>query len=924
MGLSWRVCAGAWTVLLVQIHTGGIGLQARQTADALGDPLPPGAVARLGSTRFWHEGTRAIAFSAGDKELATMGVRRTAADSFVSTIRWWDAATGRLLRETAFPNLRLTAWAASPDGKRLILGVDDSKGRRIVFWDVAEGREIDGPAMKHIWPITELAILPDGKTLVSRDPTEDRFHYWDLATRKEIKSCKPNSPPKKQYTIRSSALSADGKRSAWYMKTQQGEIIQVVDEDGKTLFQQNAHSKGFTIHLAISPDGRRLVWASERDSLRLVDIATQETLAILSIDSGYSESMAFSPNGKIVACKVGVGGFGSYLKLWDVENQRDLTSLFISADSPQWDPPLAFSSDSKSVAVSGRGVARVYDIATGKERVRLPGPRVPVRSIYRSAEGKNLLSSDGIFASRWQRDAANGFRPAPEIRSHPVLERNFLGEPGRAQKGDDVFEKNYLSGPLYSPDLTRKVNEGGIVLDISQATPRKLARLELQDAPYTYWDGQVSPDNRRILMVRVERNNSDPCKYEVFDAGSGKRIASWPLAGLLNSVFSPDGRLFAWQDSEKGRLLLGDLRSGRELKPASINLMHKPARQAYRSGSNMPNAARFFWRFDCLAFSPDNRRLAAAWNSTLAASLGLFEYAVKQDKEPTTLYVWDTATGAETARIIFEPMNQAAPAFMRRAATNMPHLTSLAFTSDGRCLAACFLHDADVHLLEVASGRQRAVLRGHQSMVRALALSADGRYLISGSDDTTLLVWDLDSLPPTGTQSPAEQELRRLWQDLASADAAVAYRAMRRLQRSPRQALSLLGSHLAAAPVVEPERISRWIGELDSMDFETRTRATAQLEQLAEVAEPALRKALRDHPSLELRRRLEQLLDGLPPKPLPPARLRPLRAVEVLEAIGNRAAQEHLEKLARGAPAARLTCEAKESLRRLHAAHPSR
>ena len=81
-------------------------------------------------------------------------------------------------------------------------------------------------------------------------------------------------------------------------------------------------------------------------------------------------------------------------------------------------------------------------------------------------------------------------------------------------------------------------------------------------------------------------------------------------------------------------------------------------------------------------------------------------------------------------------------------------------------------------------------------------------------------------------------------------------------------------------------------------------------------AEPALRKALDGQPSPEVRRRVRQLLNKLAAVPSG-ERLRALRALEALEQIGTPPAREALEALARGAPEARLTQEAKASLERV-------
>src|SRR5262249_16206140 len=75
--------------------------------DALGDPLPPGARARLGSLRYRHTAIiLSLALSPDGKLLAAGGV------DYV--VRLWDRATGKPLRAlTDLPNA-VTAVAFSP------------------------------------------------------------------------------------------------------------------------------------------------------------------------------------------------------------------------------------------------------------------------------------------------------------------------------------------------------------------------------------------------------------------------------------------------------------------------------------------------------------------------------------------------------------------------------------------------------------------------------------------------------------------------------------------------------------------------------------------------------------------------------------------------------------------------------------------
>jgi hypothetical protein len=111
----------------------------------------------------------------------------------------------------------------------------------------------------------------------------------------------------------------------------------------------------------------------------------------------------------------------------------------------------------------------------------------------------------------------------------------------------------------------------------------------------------------------------------------------------------------------------------------------------------------------------------------------------------------------------------------------------------------------------------------------------------------------------------------------------------------------------------DPHRLRQLLADLDSADFSVRQKAGQELLTLGESAEPGLRQALQGKPSLEVRQRLERLLETLERT----TKLRALRAVEVLEAIGSPEARRLLETLSEGMPEARLTREAMASLERM-------
>jgi hypothetical protein len=186
--------------------------------------------------------------------------------------------------------------------------------------------------------------------------------------------------------------------------------------------------------------------------------------------------------------------------------------------------------------------------------------------------------------------------------------------------------------------------------------------------------------------------------------------------------------------------------------------------------------------------------------------------------------------------------------------------------------------------------------------------------------DSTALLWDLRGLKGRSQPHPAgltATDLEKRWQALADADAERAFRAINDLADDPQPTVSLLSERVRPVRAPDPQLLARHLADLDSERFEVRENAAKKIESLGELARPALQKALAGKPSLEVRRRVEQLLANTEPAHSPEQR-RALRAVEVLEHIGSPEARRVLETLATGAEAASLTREAKASLQRLN------
>ncbi|MGH7224725.1 MAG: WD40 repeat domain-containing protein, partial [Gemmataceae bacterium] len=250
-------------------------------------------------------------------------------------------------------------------------------------------------------------------------------------------------------------------------------------------------------------------------------------------------------------------------------------------------------------------------------------------------------------------------------------------------------------------------------------------------------------------------------------------------------------------------------------------------------------------------------------------------------------------------------------------------VSALAFSPDGVLLAAGDT-EGTIHLWGLAIGKEVRQLQGHRGGVESLAFSHDGKRLASGGRDTTALIWDIREVAEAAHPRPidvSQQRLEHLWADLGGNDGARAHRAIWELAAA-RQTMPWLREHLKPVLPADARRMARLIADLDSDDFTVRERATRDLEALGQPAGPALRKALASKPSLEMRRRIEPIVEKLDNWPTSSGTsLREWRALEVLEHLGTPEARKLLERLAEGVAEAGLTREAKAALQRLAARH---
>jgi hypothetical protein len=243
----------------------------------------------------------------------------------------------------------------------------------------------------------------------------------------------------------------------------------------------------------------------------------------------------------------------------------------------------------------------------------------------------------------------------------------------------------------------------------------------------------------------------------------------------------------------------------------------------------------------------------------------------------------------------------------------------LAFSPDGSWLVVEDHDGGGLALHDLVAGRQALRAPSFVHNPTAVAFSANGRSLAVALADTTILVYDLAVL---AKERPAlrltEKELGERWADLAWDDAGRAGRALGELVRCPGPTVALVKTKLSPAEKKKGAKtIKQLLTDLDDDSFEVREAASRDLAARGAEARPAMRELLGRTESVEVRRRIEDLLtDETVPRALK-AGLQQARAVEVLERIGSAEARRLLEALAGGDERAPLTLDARAALRRL-------
>ncbi|MGH7200843.1 MAG: WD40 repeat domain-containing protein, partial [Planctomycetaceae bacterium] len=537
--------------------------------DLYEDPLPRGAVSRLGTVRFRRQDSILDAgFLRGELMVLAPPLG----------LHFYEVPSGKLLRTVGVGTERSRTSVITPDGQWLAMsGLELDQERAALDYhlkliEIATGdRALDVRQTESIGEL--LAVSDDGLTVATAGSRTGRVQFWDVAAESVVLDYRLDDIRIQTIEFAPGArLFAAGGRNAvalWEWDSgAEPKTIRLADERHRQVVQS----------MVFSPDGSTLALGLDGDEeIVLLDVRTQRVVAELDgTDDGwdYIHDIAYSPDGKLLAATRNRHQGGG-VTLWDSANRKLLRTLPTAVEDAT---RLAFSPDGRHLAAGNRwnNTLDLWAVETGR---RLTG-NVPAHdlrpALLQFREGGRSIVTAGDDGNIRTWETATG-KPTQVLVHHDA----------------DSKRTRWIRGLALSPDgryaAASSLDDTVRLWDLT--TGRVVHRLPGHGELGGHRALVFTPDGRRLLSwgddIRVctwdvatgkllQKYRLKPSGIELPDPDAPPSPAVEPISSYLGpTAFSPDGSLLVGNlrksvyvfDTETGDELL-------KLEPAAGSLLY--------------------------------------------------------------------------------------------------------------------------------------------------------------------------------------------------------------------------------------------------------------------------------------------------------------------------------------------------------------
>lgn len=630
-----------------------------------------------------------------------------------STVKVWDAETGRLLRTLNGHVGNVSALAISPDGRRLATG-SGLGDRRALIWNPETGELVAtiaeiAPGQDN-QPQEGIAFAHDAQSIFT--VSYNSINRWEVDTGKQLQAI-VRQPKRAQFNIwQKFALSADTRRIAAADSSQlllldaaSGKVAAVLGDHPQKAY--NGVSFPDTPgSVEFSPDGELIAVAYER-STKLYSASTGKLVQTLN---GAAGAVAFAPGNRMLSLaeRSSATKAPSGVQLWDVQLGRSVRRF---AEGEAF-TAVAFSPDGKTLLAGSLGL-KAWDVGSGSPRHLLSNPAGAV-AIAATPDGRWMVAGPAGLSS-W--NGANG-----QMERITRMQVAPHGTSAIDAAGHALFAgSSGLTIQLF--DATK----GGVVQTLDWQPKPSQQRPCPACAPYSIGTPTLSPDGRWLAAQLW----GDKSTVRVWEVASGRLMHSLPslVAKDNDTYYAADDLLF----SKDGRLLYlatPDVHDSKEgLRRQLIRVWDVD------TGKLLQTLTLPFKKDLPYAPSPNLKTLSLETQGIKAVSSDQRRLVVGAD-------TWKGRNGAWGTSIAL--LEADSGKLLREFPEDTSRLSAVAFSRDDQSILVGVQGSHRIKVWEAATSRLQRILEGNPGNPYSFALSPDGRRVLAGNVNGTTAAWDLD------------------------------------------------------------------------------------------------------------------------------------------------------------------------------------